>query len=153
VALNLTLIMTLINLLMVGVFPAVWAFSFFLSFFFAVLRFRVRHRVLLKVCHDFNGGLRGWLDARFPSLIRPDLLRFNFKFNKSHGFSTFLHNQDSKTKPKQKRNLNQKKKIRGGAPKKCVKEFAYSLCRLKKIYKGKAKFNLRKSCLRYGFIR
>jgi len=48
-----------------------------------------------------------------------------------------LHNQDSKTKPKQKRNLNQKKKIRGGAPKKCVKEFAYSLCRLKKYIKEK----------------
>lgn len=105
-----------------------------LPFFFL---FPVYFRALSKVCHDFNGG---WL----PSLIHADLLRFNFKFNNSHGFSTFCITKTGK--------LNQSKNE--SQPKKCVKEFAYSLWRLKQNEnKGRAKFNLRKSCFRYGFIR
>lgn len=101
-ALNLTLIMTLINLLMVGVFPAV-CFLFFGS------RSRSLAQVSIKTfATTLMGSLRrdgSW--PNFPllflhgcscrhSLIHADLLRFKFKFNKSHGFSTFLHNQESK---------------------------------------------------------
>lgn len=59
----------------------------------------------------------------------------------------FCITKKAKTKPKQKKISTTKK----NTPQK-GKEFAYSLCRLQKN-KRKAKFNLRKSCFRYGFIR